>query len=85
MPRACINKKQYMAEDFPAWVRKEMRKKKIRQNDMAREFGQSQQYVSNRITGNIPFTYPELLIVFQVLETEPEDVLRWMMVRGGAV
>ena len=49
MPRACINKKQYMAEDFPAWVRKEMRKKKIRQNDMAREFGQSQQYVSNRM------------------------------------
>lgn len=62
-----------MAEDFPAWVRKEMRKKKIRQNDMAREFGQSQQYVSSRITGNIPFTYLELLVVFQVLETEPED------------
>ena len=66
MPKVCINRKQYMAEDFPAWVRKEMRKKKIRQNDMAREFGQSQQYVSKRSTGKMPFTYPELLVGFQV-------------------
>lgn len=80
MPKACINKKQYMAEEFPGWVRLQMRKNKIRQRDLAKMLGQTQQYVSSRITGTIPFSYPELLVVFQVLNTDPEDVVRWMKV-----
>lgn len=50
-----------------AEVRAEMARKKVSQQEVARQLGVAQQTISRRITGDIPFDVAELAKIAQIL------------------
>ncbi len=81
MPRVTINKKDYKIKDLPGWIVGRMHVLGLKQEDIARELGLSQSAVSTRLnkkkyeSGEVkdPFSYGELLTLFQVLEATDEE------------
>ena len=66
-------RKEYKLSDFSKWLVGEM----IKQSDIGKLLGISQPAVSQRLeSGN--FTYDQLLILFDKLQTPEKDIIRLM-------
>lgn len=83
MPRVAIKKKDYMVTDLQGWIIGRMRMKKIRQADMAAELHITPQALSARLkppdkgkAPKDPFSYGDLLTIFQLLEATDEEKIR---------
>lgn len=78
MPRVSINKKKYMIADLPGWIAGRMYKKKIKQSELAKEIGITQQAFSARLKNNDSFSYGDLLTLFKELDATDEEILKLM-------
>ena len=79
MPRVAINKRKYMIADLPGWIAGRMRRKRMRQVDLAKQLDISQPALSARLLNeNDVFTYGDLLILFKELDATDEEILRLM-------
>ena len=86
MPRIDSKKKEYMIRDFAEWVGGRMKSLGLRQEDLAKELGISQQAVSTIIdvkkykSGKIkdPFTLGNVITLFKILEATEEEKKRFL-------
>lgn len=83
MPRVTIKKKDYKLKDFKGWVDKQRRIHGLKQIDVAKALGISQQGLSARLKvedGKMPdpFSYGDLLTLFDLFETTDEEKLYLM-------
>lgn len=81
MPRVSIKKKDYMIKDLAGWISGRMHIKGIRQDEVAKVLGISQQALSARLnpkkykSGVVtdPFSYGDLLELFKLLDATDEE------------
>lgn len=73
MPRVSIKKKEYKARDFCKWLYGELKERKIRQREVAEWLGITQPAVSQKID-KCDFNFMELLIIFEKLGTDQEQI-----------
>lgn len=87
MPRTPLTQEQrlkYKLLDFKAWVHGQMKINHLTQRDLAKAFGISQPMVSQMLKVpdkkkkgekiNLdPFTLGQIIILFELFETEPEE------------
>lgn len=81
MPRVAIKKKDYMIKDLAGWVAGKMHSCGLKQEDVARELGISQQAFSSRLnpkkyrSGQIkdPFSYGDLLTLCKLFHVDGEE------------
>jgi transcriptional regulator with XRE-family HTH domain len=59
------------AAEVGARVKREMDRQKIRQSTVGHRLGMSQQAVSRRIRGAVPFDVDELAVVARLLDVDP--------------
>lgn len=79
MPRIASRRKEYKAKDLGPWIAGQMRMKKITQADMASVLGISQPAVGKKLeTGH--FSYSDLIVVFNRLNTSDEDIIKLMRI-----
>lgn len=85
MPRVALTveqKREYMLADLPYWFEKEANKQKMHHKDLAEALGITPQAWNGRKKRKPngkpkdPFSYGELLILFQLLGTEEHDRLK---------
>lgn len=84
MPRVSIKKKDYKLLDLKGWVTAQMKIHHLRQVDIADALGLDQPQVSCRLkipkkgerVNPDPWTYGDLLTLFQLFETSDEEKLR---------
>lgn len=74
MPKVCINRKQYKANDIGAWVRGKLFKERKSLAELGNALDMSQQAVSYKLKHN-SFSYADLLTVFQFLGSSDEEIL----------
>lgn len=60
----------------PLNIRAEMSRRSVRQSALADRLGITQQAVSARLVGKVPFSVPQLEAVAELLEVEPGDLFR---------
>ena len=73
MPRVTIKRKDYKLTDFRRWLVGEIKVQGFRQSDVADWLGITQQAVSQKLKlGN--FTLKELLIIFEKLKTDADQI-----------
>ena len=53
MPRVSINRKKYMINDFPGWIKEIIKKKGYKQEAIAKVLHMSQQSLSQRLCGKV--------------------------------
>lgn len=87
MPRVDIKKKEYKLKDFKGWVRAQMHINHKTQKEVGEVLGLSQSKVSvmlktpdtKKKEENVdldPFSYGQLLVLFQLFDTPDEERLR---------
>ena len=87
MPRVDIKKKEYKLKDFKGWVRAQMHINHKTQKDIGDALGVTQANISYMLKipdqkkkgENInpdPFSYGQLLVLFQLFDTPDEERLR---------
>lgn len=84
MPRVAIKKKDYMIKDLAGWISGRMHVKGLKQEEVARELGITQQAISNYLnpkmydSGQVkdPFSYGKLLTLFKLLDATDEEKQR---------
>lgn len=81
MPRVTLKKRDYKLKDFKGWVNGQMRVHGLNQEEVARKLGITQQGLSARLKVRNsempdPFSYGDLLILFDLFETTDEEKLR---------
>lgn len=79
MPRVILNKRKYKSTDFKKWLIGELKVRKIRQKDVAGWYGITQAAVSQKID-RCDFDFGELVILFDNLQTDEEEIGRLMKV-----
>ena len=84
MPRVEMNRKKYMIADLPGWISGRMKKKKIRQKDIAEEINITQPAFSHKLwSGRDLFTYGDLITLFDKLDATDEEILSLMKLHGN--
>lgn len=89
MPRVALSpeqKRKHKTRDLIRWVSGRMRSLGLRQEDVARKINISQGALSVRLNpktyernrNSDPFSFGELLVLFDVLEATPEEKQRLM-------
>lgn len=84
VPRVAIKKREYKLRDLKSWICGQMHAHRLKQKDVAQKLGISQQAFSTRIKVNPggkgresdPFSYWDLMILFELFETSDEEKLR---------
>lgn len=77
MPKAYITKQQKLNEDLAAWIYGEMFVRHISQTKMAEIMGIKQPSLNRKLRqGN--FTFPDLAIIFGVLQPDADTLMRLM-------
>lgn len=77
MPRVAIKKKDYKMADLSAYIISKMRVKGLLQRDMANELNISQPGFCSKLR-ECSFTYEQMLIVFKVLGSTDDEILKYM-------
>lgn len=81
MPRVAIKKKDYKIRDLKSWVHGQIHAHGLKQKDVARKLGISQQALSTRLKPggrqreSDPFSYGDLLTLFELFGTTDEEKL----------
>lgn len=83
MPRVMIKKRDYKLKDLKSWICGQMHTHGLKQKDVARRLGISQQAFSTRIKvtpggkgrESDPFSYGDLLTLFELFGTTDEEKL----------
>lgn len=84
MPRVAIKKKDYKIRDLKAWIYGQMHTQGLKQEDIAQKLGITQQALSNRLKPggrsreSDPFSYGDLLTLFELFGATDEDKLNLM-------
>ena len=73
MPKSCINKKQYKAESIGSWVVGQLFKRKLKKTALADELDITRQGLDWKLHNN-SFDYPDLLTIFQFLDSTDEEI-----------
>ena len=81
MPRVKVKKKEYMVRDLAGWVAGKMHTCGLKQEDVAKELGISQQAFSNRLnpkkyrSGAIkdPFSYGDMLTLCKLFDVGADE------------
>ena len=87
MPRVALNtaqKKKYKVMDLVGWIEGQRHILGIDQKVIANELGITQAALSHRLNPNKykegvekdPFSYGDLLVIFKLLETPEEEIVR---------
>lgn len=63
---------------FMKWLRGKMASEGIKQKELAAELGMTQQGLSNHIASHSPFDYAQLVIIFNYMNAEPEEIAKLM-------
>lgn len=77
MPRVNLLKDKYMSEDIGSWIVGQMYRQKLKQKDLADALGTSQSNVCKKLMNN-RFEYRDLLIIFRLLRTSDDEIIRIM-------
>lgn len=77
MPRIHQKKREYLLTDFRKWLIGELKVRGIKQSEVAKWYGITQQSVSRKIKDG-DFNVPELIVLFDELGTEPEQIGKLM-------
>jgi len=75
MPRIKENKEKYLLSDFSSWVIGQLHDKHLRQSDLAKELGITQQALSKKLSKH-NFTLKDLIRIFKVFETDKETITK---------
>lgn len=87
MPRVAIKKRDYKLKDLKSWICGQMHAHGLKQKDVARRLGMTQQAFSARIKvaqkgkETDPFSYGDLLTLFELFETTDEEKLHLLKMR----
>lgn len=84
MPRVSIKKKDYKLLDLKGWITAQMKIHHLRQVDIADALGFDQPQISGRLkipkkgekVNPDPWTYGDLLTLFELFETSDEEKLK---------
>lgn len=84
MPRVSIKKKDYKLLDLKGWITAQMKIHHLRQVDVAEALGLDQPQISGRLkipkkgekVNPDPWTYGDLLTLFELFETSDEEKLK---------
>lgn len=84
MPRVSIKKKDYKLLDLKGWITAQMKIHHLRQVDIADALGLDQPQISGRLkipkkgekVNPDPWTYGDLLTLFELFETSDEEKLK---------
>lgn len=84
VPRVTVKKREYKLKDLKVWICGQMRAHGLKQKDVAQKLGITQQAFSARLKINLggkgresdPFSYWDLMILFELFETSDEEKLR---------
>lgn len=77
MPRSPIKKKEYMMSDLSKWIHGEMKARKMRQVDMGRLLGISQQAFGKKLNEK-KFCHKDLIIIFSYFDASKDEIYRYM-------
>lgn len=81
MPRVAIKKRDYKLRDLKSWICGQMHAHNLKQKDVARRLGITQQAFSARVKitqkgrESDPFSVGDLLTLFELFETTDEEKL----------
>lgn len=89
MPRVALSaeqKKRYKVKDLADWINGRMHGKGLKQEDVAKAIGITQEALSSRLNPKTyknnkrsdPFKYGDLLILFKLLDATQEDLEKLM-------
>ena len=77
MPKTYLTKQEKLNNDLAAWIYGTMRVRRISQSRMAEILGIKQPSFNYKLKhGN--FTFPDLTIIFEVLQPDADTVMRLM-------
>lgn len=79
MPRVQALKHEYLIKDLSSYISGALWKADITQGEAAKEIGISQQTLSYRLKNNC-LTTRDLIILFKLLDTDPETIVRLLKV-----
>lgn len=77
MPRIRLNAKKYARNDFEAWIRAEMKRKKLTNEAMGLLLGFSGPNYSKKLS-SMAFRYDELVTILDRLDCPAEKMLYFM-------
>lgn len=77
MPRVRLKRREYKVKDFGAWLAGQMFAKGISQSELGEWLGITQPAAGSRIKNGL-FSYGELLIIFEKLETPDAEIVHLM-------
>ena len=77
MPRVRLNAKKYARSDFQAWIRAEMKQKKLTNADMGALFGYTGQNFSQKLA-HMGFSYDELVKLIAKLDCPLDRTVYFM-------
>lgn len=85
MPRVAVNKKKYKLADLQKWIKGQIRAQGLKQRQVAKELGISQQALSERLKppedknkDKDPFSYGDMLTLFKLFDTSTEKMAELM-------
>lgn len=73
MPRVTLKKREYAEKDFIKWLKSEMEDRGIKQEDMGKLLGISQQAFSARVKKR-QFNIKEVMIIFHEFDTPTDEI-----------
>lgn len=77
MPKVYLTKQEKLNEEFYKWLIGSMKYRKLRQRDIAKKLGITQQAFSQKV-GKLSFSYPDIVSLFEILEPDADTVMRLM-------
>lgn len=86
MPRVQIKKMDYKKKDLKTWITGQIHTHGLKQEDVARELGITQQALSSRLKPqkkgkeSDPFRYGDLLVLFKLFDTTDEEKLHLLKI-----
>lgn len=83
MPKVYITKQEKLNNDLAAWIYGTMRVRKISQSRMADLMGIKQPSLSYKLKHG-SFTFPDLAIIFEILQPDEATLMRLMGVSKNA-
>lgn len=78
MPKIYLTKQEKLNEEFYKWLIGSMKYRKLRQHDIAKKLGITQQAFSQKVTKLNRLTYSDIVIIFETLEPDADTLMKLM-------
>lgn len=75
MPKVYLTKQEKLNEEFYKWLVGSMKFRKLKQRDMAKKLGITQQGFSYKVS-SLNFQFSDIVSLFEILEPDADTVMR---------